>query len=62
MHTVGGTSIYLSFNRFMFYSCFKGKMAVKQARSQKILLGGSFEGNVDLFLLQRFSQPQSRSS
>ena len=23
-----------------------------QARSQKILLGGSFEGNVDLFLLQ----------
>ena len=33
-----------------------------QARSQKILLGGSFEDNVDLFLLQPFSQPQSRSS
>ena len=28
-----------------------------QARSQKILLGGSFEGNVDLFLLQPFSRP-----
>ena len=26
-----------------------------QTRSQKILLGGSFEGNVALFLLQPFS-------
>ena len=28
---------------------------ILQARSQKILLGGSFEGNVALFLLQPFS-------
>ena len=33
-----------------------------QAHSQKILLGCSFKGNVDVFLLQPFSQPQSRRS
>ena len=34
----------------------------KEACSQKIMLRGSFEGNVDLFLLQPFSLLQSRSS
>ena len=41
----------LTLNYFqMFY-----KIIFLQARSQKILLEGSFEGNVDLFLLQPFS-------
>ena len=36
---------------------FNSHVVEMQARGQKILLGDSFEENVDLFLLQPFSEP-----